>query len=367
MFVARHRRVRSDLDRVDQGRERPFGVDRGHHRARRDLGAVGEGHAGRAVPLDRDLHDLGRRSDLGAEPRAALASASASAPGRPARSSTARRAPRRSRPSRRAAPPSCPPTRAPSPCTARPGGDRAPERVALERLRDVVGDRHREGPRGLPAGLRPRRRNAFPSFTPFSASASDGLLHVGRGDRVQVGEERRERADLRVERRVRLGVRSERSRSSDAVRAASDQSVSGGPSGCGANTRTSGSTVTRPCCTSPRSWITDLRRRPTVCTIPGARTPGAISTVSRIPPTRSRRSRTSTLRPAFARYAAVTRPLWPAPTIDGVVARRHATLPFPEPSCRRSSSAAIRPGAPMIPPPGCVAEPHIHRSLIGVR
>ena len=33
----------------------------------------------------------------------------------------------------------------------------------------------------------------------------------------------------------------------------------------------------------------------------------------------------------------------------------------------RISSAASRPGAPMMPPPGCVAEPHIYRFRIGVR
>ena len=33
----------------------------------------------------------------------------------------------------------------------------------------------------------------------------------------------------------------------------------------------------------------------------------------------------------------------------------------------RYSSAAIRPGAPMMPPPGCVAEPHIHSLSTGVR
>src|ERR1035437_7168215 len=37
--------------------------------------------------------------------------------------------------------------------------------------------------------------------------------------------------------------------------------------------------------------------------------------------------------------------------------------PFPS---FRISSAARRPGAPMMPPPGCVAEPHIHRFLMGV-
>src|SRR5262249_8898018 len=32
----------------------------------------------------------------------------------------------------------------------------------------------------------------------------------------------------------------------------------------------------------------------------------------------------------------------------------------------RMRRAAFRPGAPMMPPPGCVAEPHIHRFRIGV-
>src|SRR4029077_10323995 len=33
----------------------------------------------------------------------------------------------------------------------------------------------------------------------------------------------------------------------------------------------------------------------------------------------------------------------------------------------RYSRAAMRPGAPMMPPPGCVAEPHIHSLSTGVR
>src|ERR1700738_4072562 len=33
----------------------------------------------------------------------------------------------------------------------------------------------------------------------------------------------------------------------------------------------------------------------------------------------------------------------------------------------RISSAANRPFAPMIPPPGCVADPHMYRFLMGVR
>ncbi len=40
---------------------------------------------------------------------------------------------------------------------------------------------------------------------------------------------------------------------------------------------------------------------------------------------------------------------------------------FPLPVSFRISSAARRPGAPMIPPPGCVADPHMYNFLIGVR
>src|SRR5712692_6432807 len=43
-------------------------------------------------------------------------------------------------------------------------------------------------------------------------------------------------------------------------------------------------------------------------------TPGKTSSVMQAPPTIRRRSRTRTFNPAFARYAAETRPLWPPPT-----------------------------------------------------
>ena len=48
-------------------------------------------------------------------------------------------------------------------------------------------------------------------------------------------------------------------------------------------------------------------------------------------------------------------PVVPAPDDDDV--RLHATLPFFQ--SFKSSRAAMRPGAPMIPPPGWVAEPHM--------
>ena len=45
----------------------------------------------------------------------------------------------------------------------------------------------------------------------------------------------------------------------------------------------------------------------------------------------------------------------------------HAQAAFLARSERRTCSAARRPEAPMIPPPGCVAEPHIQRFRSGVR
>src|SRR5579862_7501019 len=49
---------------------------------------------------------------------------------------------------------------------------------------------------------------------------------------------------------------------------------------------------------------------------------------------------------------------------DHIAGLRHQAAPL---MSLRISSAAKRPGAPMIPPPGCVAEPHIYKFLIGVR
>ena len=43
---------------------------------------------------------------------------------------------------------------------------------------------------------------------------------------------------------------------------------------------------------------------------------------------------------------------------------RHYAAPL---TSLRISSAARRPFAPMMPPPGCVADPHMYRFLIGVR
>ena len=56
------------------------------------------------------------------------------------------------------------------------------------------------------------------------------------------------------------------------------------------------------------------------------------------------------------------------PDYDRVVSLPgHPQAAFLARSARRTWSAARRPDAPMIPPPGCVAEPHIQRFRSGVR
>jgi hypothetical protein len=55
----------------------------------------------------------------------------------------------------------------------------------------------------------------------------------------------------------------------------------------------------------------------------------------------------------------------PASDDDDSRLARHYT--FPHFRSFKSLTAALRPGAPMIPPPGCVAEPHIYRFWMGVR
>ena len=94
-------------------------------------------------------------------------------------------------------------------------------------------------------------------------------------------------------------------------------------------------------------------------------------------------------RPAFARNAAATRPLWPPPmmTTSCMASSTSQRLTTDTPTrendnplrvlrcdscvdghrvCPRIRRAQFRPGAPMMPPPGCVADPHIHRFRIGV-
>src|ERR1700751_4267207 len=57
-------------------------------------------------------------------------------------------------------------------------------------------------------------------------------------------------------------------------------------------------------------------------------------------------------------------PVLTATDNDDVALLGHHAAPF---ASLRISSAESRPGAPMMPPPGCVADPHMYRFLMGVR
>ena len=77
------------------------------------------------------------------------------------------------------------------------------------------------------------------------------------------------------------------------------------------------------------------------------RKPGKTSSVTAAPPSTWRRSSTSTFRPARARYAAFTRPLWPPPTtiasyLSGIGADSsvNAAGRFADPARPRASRAS---------------------------
>ena len=204
--------------------------------------------------------------------------------------------------------------------------------------------------------------NARPSRRPVIASPRPALLVAGG---VALFSEAMNAASARTcpsNPTHAAASAADQARSSSAVRAASAHRVTARPSGWGAKARTSGATRVRPWPRRPSSRATDGRRRPTVWNRPGARFPSERVRVSTVPPRVARFSSTSVRRPAFARNAAATRPLWPPPMtiasqgVGGVPAIAQATR---ERRDRISSSAASRPFAPMIPPPGCVDEPHI--------
>src|ERR1700735_915437 len=72
------------------------------------------------------------------------------------------------------------------------------------------------------------------------------------------------------------------------------------------------------------------------------------------------------LKSFFREVERCHQPVVPAAKNHDFALCRHGQF-FPLPVSFRISNAASRPGAPMIPPPGCVADPHMYNFLIGVR
>ena len=147
------------------------------------------------------------------------------------------------------------------------------------------------------------------------------------------------------------------------------------PSGDGAKTRTSGATSAQPVDLRSRSRTTDGRSRPTVWA--KRRDPRAGRQLGRLGGAAEPLAPLEDERPQAGprEVRGGDERVVPA-TDDDVVAPPFAAAPRRappghqaafRPRARRTSIAAIRPLAPMIPPPGWVAEPHSQRSRIGVR
>ena len=104
-----------------------------------------------------------------------------------------------------------------------------------------------------------------------------------------------------------------------------------------------------------------------MCAMPGAVNPGAISLFRRMPPTRLAPLQQRDVPAGLRQVRRGDQAVVAAADDDHAFRRHHATCFPPRFFSFRYSSAAMRPGAPMMPPPGCVAEPHIQRSWTGVR
>ena len=189
-------------------------------------------------------------------------------------------------------------------------GERAAHRIRREPLADEVGRGHRHRPRQLArgAGARGAGRRGRASGPPASRRSRPSRAAAASPRRARPGTGRaRGRGRRTAGRRCR--PRGETAASSSAVRAGSAQNVSGAPPSRSASMRTAGRTSSSPWRSSSSSATTAGRSRPTVETTP-----------SRMPPVRSRRSTTTTRRPARARCGGADEPVVAAAGDDHVVA-----------------------------------------------
>ena len=140
------------------------------------------------------------------------------------------------------------------------------------------------------------------------------------------------------------------------------------PSGIGACIRTVGVIVAYPNRSNFRSFTMEARRRPTVWTSPGAVNPGAGWVGAEDPADLLGALQDQDLLPGLCEVGGRDEPVVAAADQDDVeLLLRHQAALRPFFFSLRYSSAAIRPGAPMIPPPGWVADPHIQSLSTGVR
>ena len=242
--------------------------------------------------------------------------------------------------------------------------DRRPECVGLEGLGDEVRDRHRQDSQDRVGVALAETAERAAQPQPGERVAEARRLDVGRCLGGELGEERAERAHQPVEAGIGVGV----------VEAPRPDALDGpgliGP-------QRDRPTV-RVRCEDAHGGLDQPKAVRSKVEVPDDRRPD--------PPNGVRQAR----HPDAAELGGLRRATDPATTLedddpasgpsevprrdqaivaaadhDGVEAGRHQAARRPRD--RRTSSAAIRPFAPMIPPPGWVDEPQSQRSWTGVR
>ena len=245
----------------------------------------------------------------------------------------------------------------------------AAKRLALDGFADEVRDGHRQHPQRLAPLLPPEVPQAVQEREAAGGVREGRRREVRRLGRLDAGQEGAQRADPAVEGDVRLGIArlgpfAELRRRPDRVAPQREAGPVGGR-GEGRHLRLDGAEavraepeVTDDVVTETSDAVGRNRRAHTGRDLlRGQRAARPASPLENQRPE-------PRLRQVRRRDQAVVA----GPDHDRVVSLPgHAQAAFLPRSPRRTCSAASRPDAPMIPPPGCVAEPHIQRFRSGVR
>ena len=259
------------------------------------------------------------------------------------------------------------------------GCDGRAQSLGLERFGDEIGDRHR-APAQQPIGVRLSssdrnarsvRRSAHRSRPPGSSIGGGDEVKsvpitrpIAASDETNPGQASASRADHACSpfgRSPPLVVDDQR----PIVVADGGHAVA------------SLATNSRPCVASRRSSMTSRRSGPAVCASSGTRKPrrdlGGLGAAAdrwlpfedeRLPSSLGQIGRAGEPVDSRANHDCVVR-LIRHQTFANAPAR--PALPaLPALPCLEIRIAALRPGAPMMPPPGCVADPHMYRRSMGV-
>ena len=355
--VAQAEKVLGVQDRgVEQAEERMLRIGRGGHRTGRDLFSAREHDARHPSILRRDAFHVGAGADLrpeaaggvgqrpreGAEPgfhvhgrSRAVASARGRLPEQVGRRARRPRARERSR-------------------DAAPADERA-ERLGLEPLRGEVRHRHRTPAQEPLRVLAAEAAEAEPQSRHRRELPRRGAVDVGRGHREEPREKGGDRGERAMESRVPLGVL----RRGPGDVGGRSFGVAPQPHAASVGQGSEDARLGLDDLQAPRREAQLFRHGGTqrageMGDGGGAESPvellGDGGAPDDVAPLEHER-----LEPALGQQGGRHQAVVPGPDDHHVAAHRA----FPRFQSFRISSAASRPGAPMIPPPGWVAEPHI--------